>query len=416
MRRSLKIAGLVLGLAVLFGLAVSWLAPPSTFPPAEPEDPELQRLEGHESGFYPYLSAERSFQNRSPVNIVVKGNLSEVVTALQERSEQRWNDTTSPVGEDANVTGEEARGINVTGTDIRWGQTSGTDRYAYVHDGGEGRWIDEDAQLHDGDYFGYRYHIRLYESPSEDEPWVIMQVHSEHLDWFTLRHSVDGVQEAQHRLESDLMDEPYVERVWREHLDNDGSSDSDGWATVIELAIALPVGLAMVQTRQGQQASPWHAARGFAKRARERLTMHHAVLAASIVTIVLGVRWAGIMLERHVEALSAYAIGGILYPVLAFGLPLAAYLAAHAMERRMDAGLTAAGALGAAFILDYVYLGVDVLAIDILVHRVALVVALGLIAAGSARRAARLNRFNATLGAGLTIWLGLLIATLLGWI
>jgi len=414
MRRSVQIAGLVLGLALLFGLAISWLAPPTSDRPAQPEDPKLQRLEGYESGFYPHLNAEPSFANRSPVNVVVVGNLSDVVTALQERSQTKWNATV----EDDEIAdrGDAAAGINVTGTDIAWGQAKGTARYAYVHDGETGEWVREDAQLNDGSYFGYRHHIRLYDSPREDEPWVIMQVHSEHFDWFTLRHAVDGVQDAQHRLESDLMKEPYVDRVYRMHLDNDGASDSDGWATIIELALAVPVLFAMAQTRQHREGDLWRAARGIYEEVRSRITLRHGALAAAIAAIVLGVRWMGNVLDHHVDVLSTYAIGGILYPVLAIGLPLSTYLIARKLERRMDAGVTAAGALGAAIVLDYVYLGVDVLAIDILVHRVTLVVALGLIAAGSARPATRLSRFNATLGAGLVLWIGLLTATILGWI
>jgi hypothetical protein len=407
------IAGLVVGLAVVFGLAVSWLAPPTSdrADPAPDREPEVHRLEGYESGFHPYLNDRPAPANRSPVNVVVKGNLSEIVTALRERSETEWNDT---VAEERN--GTDAGGINVTGTEIAWGQAKGTARYAYVHDGEQGEWVPESAQLNDGSYFGYRHHVRLYESPRADEPWVVMQVHSEHFDWFTLRHAVDGVQDAQHRVESDLMEEPYVERVWRTHLGNDDASDSDGWATVIELALALPLGLAMVRTRQASEGSPWRAARAAYDELRSRITLRHGALAASIVALLLGVRWAGNVLDHHVDPLSTYAIGALLYPVLAIGIPLATFAVARDMERRIDAGLTAAGALGTAIILDYVYLGVDVLPIDILVHRVALVVAIGLVAAGSARRGARLRRFNATLAVGLALWLGLLAATLFGWV
>jgi FlaG/FlaF family flagellin (archaellin) len=415
MRRSLVIVGLVLGLAVVFGLATSWLAPPTNDRPApEPErEADLHRLDDHESGFYPYLNDDPTFANRSPVNVVVIGNLSEVLTALRERSPTQWNET---VLEDANTTDrEDAGGLNVTGTNIAWGQAKGTARYAYVH-GGEGQWVRESAQLNDGDYFGYRHHLRLYEDPSADEDWVLLQVHSEHFDWFTLRHAVDGVQDAQSRLESDFMGEPYVERLYREHLGNDGASDSDGWATVIELALALPIGIAMIGTQQRRQGSAWRAARALARDLRDRLTLRHGGLAVAIVGIVLGVRWGGIVLEHHVDGLGVYAIGGLLYPVLALGVPVATFAIARGMERRVDAGLMAAAALGAGFIFDYAYLGVDVLPIDLLLHRVALVVAIGLVAAGSARRAARISRFNATLVTGSALWLGLLTATLLGWV
>jgi hypothetical protein len=417
MRRVLQIAGLVVALGVVFGLLVSLIAPPTSDRARdEPEGKrELFHLEDHESGFYPYLSSRRAFANLSPINVVVAANLTETRSVLQEQPGSEWN-TTRRVDDEANQTGPLV--VNLSGTDIDWGQATGSARYAYVHDGQTGAWERDSAQLHDGDYFGYRYHMRMYESPAEDEDWVAIQAHSEHLDWFTLRHAVDGVQEAQTRVEEDLMGQPYIDRVWRAHLDNDGSSDSDGWATVVELAIVAPlvalgaVGNARSPSVQETASETAHEAW---RRARDRIGPRHGVLAATIAALLLGVRAGGIALERG-TGLTPYEIGGLLYPFLAFGLPIATYAIAHRLERRMDAAMVAPGALGGAILVDYAYLGVDVLPLDLIVHRVVLVIALGLIAAGAARRAARERRFNATLGVGCGLWVVLLTLTLAGWL
>jgi len=69
-----------------------------------------------------------------------------------------------------------------------------------------------------------------------------------------------------------------------------------------------------------------------------------------------------------------------------------------------------------AILWDYAYLGVDVLAVDVVLQRTATILALGLIAGGAARRAARERRLNELLVAGLLLWVVIQTSTLLQWV
>lgn len=418
MRRSLAISLAVILLAAVFAGVLSAMAPPTTDRlTAEPADePRIFRFREHESGFHPYLNSHPSFAELSPVNVVVRGNLSEVLSTLTERGGITWNET-EPAAHDVGPEDYAAGELNLSAAEIAWGRAEGAHRYAYVHDGEEGRWVEESDQLHDGDYFGHRFHVRLYASPDPGEDWVALQAHAEHFDWFTLRHAVDGAEAGQRHLEVDLMTSPSTDRVVRTFLGNDGASDSDGWATVVELAAVLPL------TLLGAVSLPRVVQRHLAPEDRhrleaalDRLSLRHAVLGATILAIVLGVRVLGLVFEHQAPSLDPFTIAGILYPVLAIGLPVATYLAAHGLERRMEAGVIAAGAMALALLIDYSAIGVDVLPLDIVVHRVAVIVALGMIAAGAARRAHRQRHLNGLLASGLVVWAGLLAATGLGWI
>ncbi|QSG10206.1 hypothetical protein [Halapricum desulfuricans] len=420
MRRSVRIAGTILALAVVFGAVLVVFTTPTvqTLPPetADSDERELFRFEGDDSGVWTYLSPSREFRKRSPINVVVREDADTVVELLRSSDEHTWN-RTDETQRPAEPTDPVPEGFNLTGTTIEWGETTGTARYAYVHDGESGEWIRETDQLHNGDYYGYRTHIRLYESPVPDEePWVAMQVHTEHFDWFTLRHAVDGVQRGQRQVERDLMSEPYVERVWRAYLDNDGPSDADGWATVVELFVAIPVGLGLVSARELWRQRLTAVDRRRIRAVVDRVTVRHGLLFGSIVALVLGVRAAGVLLEWYVPALSMHAIAALLYPFVAVGIPIVTYAFASGIRRRMDAAVTGASALSVAFFLDYGYLGVEVLPIEIVLQRVGVVLALGLIAGGAAQRATADTHRNRLLVAGLLLWAGLLLGTLFEYI
>lgn len=421
MRRSLVVAGAVVGLAVAFALSAMLLASPSTqrIDPSPDDDPQIYRLEGYESGVYPFTNTRPSFAPYSPLNVIVRGSTDEVVTALTERSQTEWN-RTALNQTDADEDAFGARQVNMSGTTITWGEAGGATRWAYVHNGTHGTWVKETDQLHDGTYFGSRLHIRLYESPNETEPWVAMQVHSEHFDWFTLRHAVDGVEDAQRQVEADFMNQPWVDRVYRDFLANDGPSDADGWTTIVELAIALPAILPVAAAGSKGLGRLWDRLtpldRHRVRAAASRLTPRVATLAGAVAGLVFLVRGGGIVLEHYATFMSPFAIAGTLYPVLAFGIPLATYAIAHGMERRIDAALTASVALAAAILGDYAIIGVDVLGFELIAHRFGLVVALGLIAGGAARRATREKHINDLLLGGGMLWVGLLVTTLVGWI
>jgi len=436
-----------------------------------------------ESAFWPYLSHRKRFSKRSPVNVVVIGETDQVMRALTESGDGDWeetdeaereagSDTYSLVGSNAssgNATGpnaSNASGGNATngtaanasnasggnasaaqngtvepnatnGSDeprrfdaatvVGWGDTSGATRYAYVDPGPNesGRWVTETAQLDDGSYYGQRYHIRMYENPGEDD-WVIMQTHSEHFDWFTLRHRVAGSQAAQTHLERDLMELPTVDQqrdVRRVYLDNRNNNDADGWATFVDLVGTLVLGAAILPASRRRitavRDDVWgrldETDRARLRALWERVDPHHGVMAGGIVALVLGVRGGGIVLERT-GALSMHAIAALLYPVLALGLPIGTYVVARGLERPLDAGVVAGGAFAVAVWLDYGTIGVSTLPLEVIAQRAYMMVALGLVAAGAARRASRERKLNLLLLVGVVLWVAVLAGTLLGYL
>ncbi len=422
--------------------------------PEEAETPELITPGDGSSGVWAYLNSRNEFEKRSPINVIVVGaSGDEVIALMTDRTDVAWNETDHDdiapgelVSEGVNET---IGALNATANDstdeshtssttdqsqpssmadanesvfetaTAWAGATGTTRYAFVDptgDGSEARWITETYQLEDGDYYGTRYHIRLYESPNPDDEWVVMQAHTEHFDWFTLRHAVDGVEEAQSYVELDFMDQPFVDEVWRKWLDNRGPSDADGWATVVELAMIVPIAFAGRTIRERIAGHLTEADRRRFRTLQERVEPRHLIMSGTILALFLGVRVTGIALERHVDVLSMHAIAALLYPVIAIGIPVATYIVASGLERRMDSAIAAALALSLAFVIDYSMIGVDVLPVTVVLHRAGVIVALGLIAGGAARRAVRDSRWNDMLVAGVALWTLLLLSTLFGWI
>ncbi|THE66145.1 hypothetical protein D8Y22_04290 [Salinadaptatus halalkaliphilus] len=465
MRRSIVVGIALLAVAVLFIGGPSLLFSPSTdeITPEETDEPEpeIVTLEDSESGFWPYLNAREHHEQRSPLNVVVRGDLDRIVSLLATHGDGDWEETdhdhfeadellelpnnesttgmdpeTDPTEAD-NTTADAIRPIEPTA--IPWSDADGATRYAYLEPGpdDDAFWTTETLQLEDGEYYGYRYHIRAYESPNPDDQWVVMQTHSEHFDWFTLRHRVDGVEQAQARLEADLMEIPGVdiqEDVQRIYLDNSGPSDADGWATKIDLtAMALvPIALSLATKRRRKAHSE---PGGILQRAggeidayltdsdqerlravADRLEARHLVLAATILTVILGVRIVGVALDRTAGFLTVHMIAALLYPVIAVGLPVATYAIANGLERRVDAAVAASVSLAVAIWLDYSLLGVDVIPIDVIVQRALVVVALGFIAGGAANRATRGSRLNDMLLVGVSLWGLVLVGTLFGYL
>lgn len=448
MQRQLAIGCIALACSMLAVLAIATVGaaiaePAASDPLTENVTERRISFEEYDSGVWPYLSEERGFERKSPVNVVVRGETVDVLRLLTA-PDSDWN---RPSG---NATTNVGAGDGIA---IEWDGATGANRYAYVTDGEDGRWIGETAQLQDGTYYGHRYHVRLYESPAENESWVAMQAHEEHFDWFTLRHSVHGTEAAQDRVEASFAGAPPTTELWRKHVGNDEGTSADGWASMVEFALVLSVltsGTASCwlrswwTRRQGPGRSPLDridvvadAANGGrsgsqstigtvlqrhlppADRRRigslwDRLSLRKVLLAGTIAGIVLGVRVAGILLERHAGFLTMHGIAALLYPVLAVGIPLATYVLATGIEHRIDAATTAASGLAAGFQLDYAYLGVETVPIPVLLQRLAVIVALGLLAGGAAQRADRETRLNGLVVFGGVCWSVLLAATLLG--
>ena len=453
MRRSIVVAVALLAIAFLFVGGPSLFASPSTsdVAPVEEDTPNVVTFEDAESGFWAYLNSRQSFEKRSPVNVIVRGDTEEVVLLLTEEGAWEEMDEEHEDADPETYSFLAEEDHHATGTE--WGEAAGTTRYAWVDpgDGEGGFWTTETIQLEDGDYYGHRMHIRLYEAPNEEDQWVAMQAHTEHFDWFTLRHRVDGVEAAQLAIESDFMDLPQVDNqsdVRRINLENSGPSDSDGWATVVDLLgmivapgiLGLALGVRTSRNRDGangrlSDAVEVHFAesveahlsetidehltevdRRRLQAAYDRVEIEHLILAATILALFLGVRVAGIALERHAPSLTMHTIAAMLYPVIALGLPIATYAIAARLERRLDAAVTASFALAVAIWIDYAIVGVDSLPVDVVLQRMLVVVALGLIAGGAARRATRESRWNDLLIAGVALWVLVLAGTLFGYL
>jgi hypothetical protein len=340
------------------------------------------------SSLWPYTSAGQTTERRTlAINVIAVGDPDDVERHLR-RGDEDWRARPAPGLDEDRQT--EFGGIDEEA--IPWRTAHASTRYTYVRpaDGSSGRWVEESYQLYDGAYLGARYHIRAYESPDESR-WTAIQAHREYWDWFRLRHTVTGTSDARRHVEVDLRDEPFVDRVWRRYLDNEGPF-GDGWATVIEFVAGIvPLVLASrgrsLVVRGRSNGRTWleqqrHRVRDYLRR-RGPETLRASALALAIVAIYLGVRFGGITAEETFRTVSPKVIAGVLYPVVAVGLPAVAVVGGRRLSLE-NAFLAGVLGLATAFFLNYAALGVTSLPITLIVHRLALVLAIGLIAAGGA--------------------------------
>lgn len=368
-------------------------------PVAHPE-PSPQYLQVSErTNLWAYTSHSPRFEARTlAINLVVYGEPAALDRYLRERAFVDWNETDEEIGDVDPVEGQQ------NGTLTAWGAASGGTRYTYVSRPGDrgGRWMTESYQLHRGDYFGARHHIRAYESPYADEQWVALQAHHEHWDWFRLRHTVDGVRNSQRFVEQEFMDRRFVADLSREYAGSDQGPSGYGWVTVIEFegadvaAIALIFGVPVLRriARSADEATEYLSDR----------TFRMAMLAGGVVGLYLTVRFGAIGLERVLPIDRVWIIAAVGSPVLLLGLPVVASLFA----RRLDTQAAFTGAtvgFVTAILLDYTYLQVTVLPLDTLVHRLTLAIALGAIAAGSAWPERIDDEPRGYLRLGLLLWL-----------
>lgn len=384
----------------------------------QPEEPDLVTVGDAESELWPYTARAQRFEARTlGINVVFYDDPEDVETALRERSALRWeeqsietasNETTN---ETATETTNETAPKERVGFDpeaerledaITFQDAEGAKRYTYVETDGEGVWLDESYQLHSGTYLGSRMHIRAYNDPNGE--WTAVQVHEEHWDWFRLRHTVTGIDDSQRRLEDDFMGKPYVDEVVRLPFDN-RTADGDGWASVIYLAM-VPV-LLLGSRRLFRDVKL--AGRRFILRQRREL-----VLGASVFGLYLAVRFVGIAGETYADGLSPKLIAAPLYLCLALGTPTVAYLLGRGTNRTWAFAFAAAG-LGTAFVVDFAAMGVSLIPIRVVLHRAAVVTALGLIALGGALAVER-DEYPPPLLVGTAGWLVALLAPLFGYL
>lgn len=349
-----------------------------------------------------YTSRAPSFEQRTlAINMVVYGDPNNIQRQLLEDGRGDWNKT----GEEEQDIAPAERSAIVNATSVEWKFADGSQRYiSLVGPDGERRWRTESYQIHDGDYLGSRHHARAYISPEEGGNWTAIQAHHEHWDWFNARHIVTSVDKSQAYLEKEFIDQSVSPEIRRVPTVGPGQESFGKWLTVIDFrepasltasfVLLLVLGtltsrFKVIGSRLGKLV-PEQDARTF-------------LLAAGMVTLVMFTRLMSIALERSV-AIPPKILAILLYPVLFAGLPIGGYLLARRLNRSRAFSGAALGFL-AGVLLDYTYLGVTHIPLDILIHRGMLAVALGLIAIGGSRIERRDPDRGSHVQFGVLLWL-----------
>jgi hypothetical protein len=352
--------------------SVAAVGPPADREPETPDPEVLVAPDGTSSYVWPYTSRSRSVAGRTlALNVVVLGDAERVRRALVARSDANWNSATQ----------------NATIQLSPWQPAHGSVRYTYVTPNrtATGRWLPAAYQLHVGTYFGRRTHLRAY--PSRTGNWTAIQAHTEYWDWFRLRHTVTGVTSGARFVERDLQDEPFVEEVTRTAHGHPGGG-SDGQWTTIDLAWIVLLAAAV-------------------GRVTDRRTVRDLALSASLAGVVLGVRGWGLAAEAAAPGVTPKLFVVIGYPVLAIGPPALVTRFGSGRPASRIVPLAAVG-FGAGLALDLLVAGVRHVPPPLAFHRLALVVALGVLALGASRE----NRGVVALG--VLAWVAALVAPLLG--
>ncbi len=350
---------------------------------------------------WPFTSRAKSFDSLTlPINVVVRDEASRVISQLRTGGQESWD-------RDAHEwqgVGDESGSVVTDGSSNAWLDTTGATRYTYVdRPGDSGRWLTETAQLHRGSYFGSRYHLRLYEGGRGDGTWTAIQAHHEHWDPFRLRHTVGSLSIAQHQFERQYYGKPYVTDISRERFANGGIFDADGWVTVIDLRpqSLAPVGLVFLGATLavGASRSPFRTLRSALSSSAGQRGVTLGVVLLSLPVVI---RNASIAVENTAPAVPVKAIAAVGYLLFAVGLPLAAVLLPTEGHTFDWFGLSVV-ALGIGFLLDYQQIGIEMLPVTVVLHRLAVLVAVGVLAVGS-RRPGAYGRWNVPTVGGALLW------------
>ncbi|WP_439028628.1 hypothetical protein [Haloarchaeobius sp. DT45] len=382
---------------VLFAVAIAILlvgttltAPSVSTPEYEEPDTNLVTLGESDTDIWPYVGPKRSFDRRaSSVNLVVQADADKVTSQLRA-GETGWN-TSDPVFTEEN---RSERQVD-NGTGVAWSDAYGAKRYVYYETGSESVWTAQTSQLHHGDYFGGQYHVRVYDLQRADRNWTVVQAHAEHWDWFTLTHTVDSLEEARITIEQEFIHALGARDVQRVYYDNGDTYDHDGWTTLVYLALLPLLGSTVfAPTLQRTLDQLW-----------TRQTVWRVVLFLAVPAVVLAVRLGGVTAE-NLLTVDPDLVVATFYPVLVFGTPAVAFAAGSRLPST-DGFLFGSLGFGTAVVVDYGVIGVSVLPIEIVMHRVGCAVAIGLVAAG----AQRLDDFDLepALVVGSGLWLLLVV-------
>ncbi|WP_144927084.1 hypothetical protein [Halorubrum salsamenti] len=392
MKRTTVVVALLVAVGV--GLAASGFfagagdeAPPPTVeePAPSPVDEASLIAVAGDYRLWPYTSRSTSVEGRTlAINVLFRADAEATRTAIEGESGADWEETEAA---EAAATADAERVQALVERD--WADAHSSDRYSYVEGPDGGVWLKETFELHDGAYLGVRDHLRAYESP--DGAYTAVQAHEEYYDWFRLRHTVPGIDDPAVRLEDEFIHGGVDAEVSREYRGIEGGW-SDGWVSVIELATLATLSGALLRRRTRA------AAVELARRGRREAVRHAdaALLGAALAALIVGVRVAGVALETAYPEVGPKLIAAPLYLIIAVGIP--ALVVVRAPDSESGAALIGVVVgLGAGFVIDFAALGVAVPP-DLLVHRVALLAALGVVAMG------RAAADRPVLAAGLAAW------------
>ena len=390
MRRYLAIALAVFALALVPALSAPAAGHAPDRSPQVDDSVTIIEVDGSGDRLWPYTSRSESFEDRTLViNAIVTEDPETARKLLGENVEDEW-DRTKPTRQPLGAQIQLAESNSVSG----WKHAHGSVRYTYVETGsGDGQWLEQQYQLHVGTYLGSRHHVRAF-APSEASSWTALQAHSEYWDWFRLRHTVTDIRGTAGMLESEFQNSD-VETVERRHQRNARGLDQ-GIVVVVSMLAPLLVGITSRQewARLDEALS-------------KATTRDQALVVFGLAAgIPLGVRAVGIGLEDAIPLVTPKLFVGLLYPILALGLPVAVAWYAADLPRWLGATAAAVG-LALGFTLEFAVLGL-VPPDRILQHRLVMTAALGALAAGGGDR-----RSLFTL-AGAAVWLWGLVAPLFG--
>jgi hypothetical protein len=130
------------------------------------------------------------------------------------------------------------------------------------------------------------------------------------------------------------------------------------------------------------------------------LGQRSSLLFALLMALPLFVRSTSVLAET--TALPVKLVAGTLYLTLAIGIPAIALWFPRGGEPFDWAALAILG-LGVGFILDYQSIGIDVLPIAVVLHRIAVLGVVGLLAASASHRTPE-KPWNRPLVVSLTMW------------
>ncbi len=108
-------------------------------------------------------------------------------------------------------------------------RATGTTKWAFIQDnhfgGHSEQWTSPDYQVCKGNYFGTRFHARVYDGyydPHQFGEWSIVEIHKEVWSWRRFNHVVVSWEEAEGLVRGDFTGKSYVSSLGNLNLGNAG--------------------------------------------------------------------------------------------------------------------------------------------------------------------------------------------------